>query len=114
MKPAPFDYHAPKTVPEAVDLLARYGKDARPLAGGQSLVPMLALRLARPSALIDLDRIPEVSGIRVADGMLCIGAMTRQADVLRSAEVAGACSFTRTGPALRRSSSNPQPGDHRR
>ena len=88
VKPAPFDYHAPKSVAEAIDILARYGKDASPLAGGQSLVPMLALRLARPSALIDLNRIPELSGIRVAKGMLCIGAMTRQADVLRSAEVA--------------------------
>ena len=52
MKPAPFDYHAPHSVEEAIDLLARLGPDARPLAGGQSLVPMLAMRLARPSALI--------------------------------------------------------------
>jgi aerobic carbon-monoxide dehydrogenase medium subunit len=88
VKPVPFDYHAPQTVPEAVELLARYGKDASPLAGGQSLVPMLALRLARPSALIDLNRVAGLSGVRVTSGMLCLGAMTRQTEVLRSREVA--------------------------
>jgi aerobic carbon-monoxide dehydrogenase medium subunit len=84
VKPAPFEYCAPGTVEEAFALLARHGADARPLAGGQSLVPMLALRLARPSALIDLNRIVELGGIRVIDDELCIGAMTRQVDALRS------------------------------
>ncbi len=88
MKPAPFDYHAPHSVEEAIDLLARLGPDARPLAGGQSLVPMLALRLARPSALIDLNRIASLSGIELHDGSLRLGAMTRQANVLRSQDVA--------------------------
>ena len=88
MKPAPFDYHVPHSVEEAIDLLARLGPDARPLAGGQSLVPMLALRLARPSALIDLNRIASLSGIALHDGSLRLGAMTRQASVLRSHDVA--------------------------
>ncbi|MEX0923373.1 MAG: xanthine dehydrogenase family protein subunit M [Rhodovibrionaceae bacterium] len=88
MKPAPFDYAAPDSLEEALTLLADYGEDARPLAGGQSLVPMLALRLARPSALIDLNRIAALSGIAVEGAALRIGAMTRQAALLASGEVA--------------------------
>ncbi len=88
MKPAPFDYAAPQSLEEALALLANYGEDARPLAGGQSLVPMLALRLARPSALIDLNRIAALSGISVDGEELRIGAMTRQAAILASEEVA--------------------------
>ncbi len=63
MKPAPFDYAAPTTLEDAVTLLADHGEDARPIAGGQSLVPMLALRLARPSMLVDLNRIEGLAGI---------------------------------------------------
>jgi carbon-monoxide dehydrogenase medium subunit len=78
MKPPRFDYHAPRSVDEAVALLARYGGDAKPLAGGQSLVPLLNFRLARPAALIDLNRIPALAGIREVDGHVAFGAMTRQ------------------------------------
>jgi carbon-monoxide dehydrogenase medium subunit len=78
VKPAKFEYHAPRSVDEAVALLARYGGDAKPLAGGQSLVPLLNFRLARPSALIDLNRIPALAGIREVDGHIAFGAMTRQ------------------------------------
>ena len=78
MKPPKFDYHAPQSVDEAVALLARYGGDAKPLAGGQSLVPLLNFRLARPAALIDLNRIPALAGIRERDGLVAFGAMTRQ------------------------------------
>ncbi len=78
MKPPKFDYHAPRSVDEAVALLARYGGDAKPLAGGQSLVPLLNFRLARPAALIDLNRIPALAGIREIDGHVAFGAMTRQ------------------------------------
>lgn len=78
MKPPKFDYHAPRSVDEAVALLARYGGDAKPLAGGQSLVPLLNFRLARPAALIDLNRIPALAGIRELDGLVAFGAMTRQ------------------------------------
>ena len=88
MKPPKFDYHAPRTVDEAVALLARYGGDAKPLAGGQSLVPLLNFRLARPAALIDLNRIPALTGIREANGHVAFGAMTRQRAVEFSAVVA--------------------------
>ena len=83
MKPAPFEYHRPGTLGEALALLAD-DPDAKPLAGGQSLVPMLNFRLGRPSALIDLNRIPELAGIRVEDGALVVGAMTRQWDLEHS------------------------------
>lgn len=87
MKPAPFAYRAVETVEEAVGALAELGDDARVLAGGQSLVPMLNLRLARPSALVDVGLVEALAGIR-ANGDLRIGATTRQADALRSAIVA--------------------------
>jgi carbon-monoxide dehydrogenase medium subunit len=80
VKPAPFSYHRPATLDEALALLAD-DPDAKPLAGGQSLVPMLNFRLARPSGLVDLGGIPELAGIRVEDGALVVGAMTRQWDL---------------------------------
>jgi aerobic carbon-monoxide dehydrogenase medium subunit len=84
VKPAAFAYHRPATLDEALALLAE-DSDAKPLAGGQSLVPLLNFRLARPSALVDLGGIPELAGIRVEDGALVVGAMTRQWDLERSA-----------------------------
>ena len=81
MKPPPFAYECPTDVADAVALLAAHGADARPLAGGQSLVPLLNFRLARPAVLIDLNRIPALSHVTVADGTLRIGAMARQAAV---------------------------------
>ena len=87
MKPAPFAYRSAETVEEAVALLAELGEDARVLAGGQSLVPMLNLRLARPSALVDVGRVAALAGMS-ANGALRLGATTRQADALRSALVA--------------------------
>lgn len=84
MKPAPFEYHAPRSLEEALALLDSEGPDARVIAGGQSLVPMLALRLARPEVLIDLNRIPELAGIRQEGSTIRIGAMTRQAHALAS------------------------------
>ena len=81
MKPPPFAYVCPTDVADAVALLARHGADARPLAGGQSLVPLLNFRLARPAVLIDLNRIAVLGRIAVEDGTLCIGAMARQAAV---------------------------------
>ncbi len=77
MKPPRFQYHAPGSIPEAIDHLAAYGGDARLLSGGQSLVPMLNFRLVEPRALIDLARIPGLAGIRDGDPLV-IGAMTRQ------------------------------------
>ena len=81
MKPPRFDYHAPHSLDEALALLARYGGDAKPLAGGQSLVPLLNFRLARPAALVDLNRIPALAGIREVNGDIAFGAMTRQRSV---------------------------------
>ncbi|CAB1369252.1 protein of unknown function [Denitratisoma oestradiolicum] len=78
MKPAPFDYHAPATLAEAVRLLQQYeddGIDAKVLAGGQSLMPMLALRVARPEVLIDLRQVAGLTGIREDAGTIVIGAM---------------------------------------
>src|SRR5580700_1260038 len=82
MKPPPFAYSAPTTLDEALALLQENGDDARPLAGGQSLVPLLSFRLARPSHLIDLAGISELGSIIVDDDHLVIGAMVRE----RSAE----------------------------
>ncbi len=88
MKPPPFAYECPRDVAEAIALLAAHGGDARPLAGGQSLVPLLNFRLARPAVLIDLNRIEALNQITVADDALCIGAMARQAAVEADARVA--------------------------
>ncbi len=84
MKPAAFDYFAPGTVDEALGLLADYGGDAKPLAGGQSLVPTMNFRLAQPAVLVDLNGIDELFFIREEDGGLRCGAMTRQRSVERS------------------------------
>lgn len=78
MKPPPFEYHAPTTVDEALALLARYGDDAKVIAGGQSLMPMLAMRLARPAALVDLNRIEALARREIADGRVTFGALVRQ------------------------------------
>lgn len=84
MKPAPFKYAAPQTVDEALDLLAEYDHDGKVLAGGQSLVPLLNMRLARPSVLIDLNRVAGLDYIREDGGTVAIGAMTRQRTIERS------------------------------
>lgn len=88
MKPPRFDYHDPKTVAEAIALLSEHGEDAKLLAGGQSLIPVLNMRLARPQVLIDLNRVEGLAYIREEDGLLKIGAMTRHAEVERSPLVA--------------------------
>ena len=88
MKPPKFDYHAPASVDEALALLERYGGDAKILAGGQSLVPLLNFRLSRPAALIDLNRIPALAYIRSQDGEVRFGAMTRQRTIEFSPVVA--------------------------
>jgi carbon-monoxide dehydrogenase medium subunit/6-hydroxypseudooxynicotine dehydrogenase subunit alpha len=79
VKPPRFEYHDPRSVDEAFGLLAEHGDEAKALAGGQSLVPLLNFRLAQPEHLIDLNRIGALSGIRREDGTLRIKAMTRQA-----------------------------------
>jgi aerobic carbon-monoxide dehydrogenase medium subunit len=77
MKPAAFTYFAPRTVDHALDLLAEHGADGKILAGGQSLVPAMNFRLARPTALVDINRIAALDYVREADGALCIGALAR-------------------------------------
>jgi aerobic carbon-monoxide dehydrogenase medium subunit len=88
VKPAPFEYHAPDTVTDAVRLLAELGDDAKVLAGGQSLVPMLALRLAVFGHLVDIGRIAELRGIDRRDGRVWVGAGTTEAAVGANAEIA--------------------------
>jgi carbon-monoxide dehydrogenase medium subunit len=89
MKPAAFAYDDPRTVEAALDLLAEYGDEASVLAGGQSLVPLLNFRLARPSRLVDVNRIDELAFIRRRTGSLRVGALTRAATLERSPLVAG-------------------------
>jgi carbon-monoxide dehydrogenase medium subunit len=78
VKPPRFEYHAPPTVEAAIELLARYDGEAKALAGGQSLMPLLNFRLTRPAAVVDLNRIPALAYITEADGQMRFGAMTRQ------------------------------------
>jgi carbon-monoxide dehydrogenase medium subunit len=86
MKPAPFRYHAPRTVDEAVALLAQVApQDGRVLAGGQSLVPTMAFRLARPAHLVDINGIAALTRLATADGKLAIGACVRHAAFYRDA-----------------------------
>lgn len=89
MKPPPFGYAAPTSIAEALELLVVHsGEDARVLAGGQSLVPLMNFRLAQPAYLVDLRRVDELARIRTEDGTLVIGAMVRMADAERAPEVA--------------------------
>jgi aerobic carbon-monoxide dehydrogenase medium subunit len=90
MKPAPFDYHAPRQLKEAAELLAKL-PNAKVLAGGQSLVPMMNFRYVIVDHLVDLNGLEELRGIVVGDGRLRIGAMTRQRDIETSSEIKRLC-----------------------
>ena len=81
MKPPPFDYVAPRSLDEAVAALAEHGDEAKVMAGGQSLVPLLAFRLARPSVVVDVNRVAGLDGARLEGDTLELGALTRQRDV---------------------------------
>ena len=100
MYPGKFDYHKPDSVDEAVALLGRFGEDAKILAGGHSLVPMMKLRLAEPANLIDVNGINDLKGIREANGGICIGAATTQAEVLASALLKESCALIPEASAL--------------
>lgn len=100
MKPAPFCYFAPGTLPEALALLKDHGDEAKVLAGGQSLVPAMNMRLVRPQVLVDLNRIPDLAYVERRDGWLHIGAMTRYADIELSPMVQSYC------PLLRKAASH--------
>src|SRR3990172_5464158 len=98
MKPPPFEYHAPTTVAETVSLLSHYGEDAKVLAGGQSRMPLLNFRLARPAAIVDINGVEELDYLHQEDGWLVVGALVRQrAAELRIQSTRG----TRTVPAER-------------
>jgi carbon-monoxide dehydrogenase medium subunit len=88
MKPSAFDYYAPETLEEALALMTEYGSDAKPLAGGQSLIPAMNFRVLQSALLVDLNRLSTLDGIRHADGELRIGAMTRQRRIERDPLVA--------------------------
>lgn len=87
MKPAQFEYHDPTDLDHALDLMARFGEHARPLAGGQSLVPLMNFRLLRPAHVIDLNGVGELDYLKVDKGVLRIGATTRQRALEKSAVV---------------------------
>jgi carbon-monoxide dehydrogenase medium subunit len=91
VKPASFDYHAPASIADATEVLARADGDASILAGGQSLVPLLNMRIARPGTLVDLRRIGDLAYIEERDGGLAVGAMTRQRTVHESQVVKERC-----------------------
>src|SRR5262245_29997614 len=88
MKPASFEYHDPATIDEALDLMSRFGDRARPLAGGQSLVPLMNFRLLRPAHLIDLNGVSELNYLKLENEALRIGATTRQRELEKSNVVA--------------------------
>ena len=90
MKPAPFEYHAPATVDEACSMLATL-EDAKVLAGGQSLIPLLNFRLARPQHLIDINRVEGLDRIYERDGGIAVQALVRQADIEDSRKAARIC-----------------------
>ena len=95
MIPAPFAYHRPRSVDEAIALLTEHGEEARAVAGGHSLIPMMKLRLARPGHLVDLQDLDQLRGIRSEPGALVIGAMTTQHDVIGSELLAARCPIMR-------------------
>jgi 2-furoyl-CoA dehydrogenase FAD binding subunit len=88
MKPAPFDYVRADTLAEAHDVLAAEGSDAAVIAGGQTLVPLLSMRMARPKVLVDIMRVGELAGVAVEDDAIRVGAAVRQAELLSWPELA--------------------------
>jgi carbon-monoxide dehydrogenase medium subunit len=95
MIPAPFDYHRPRSVDEAIGMLGKYGDEARIVAGGHSLIPMMKLRMATPSHLVDLQDLADLKSIRSEGGTLVIGAMTTQHELIHSDLVTSACPILR-------------------
>ena len=95
MIPAPFAYHRPRSLQDAIGLLAEQGENVRVFAGGHSLIPMMKLRLARPEHLVDLQDITELRGIRSEPGTLVIGAMTTQYELIGSELLAAKCPILR-------------------
>lgn len=105
MIPGSFEYHAPTSLSEALSMLAQYGEEAKVLAGGHSLIPMMKMRFAEPAHLIDLNRLEELRGIREVDGLIHIGAMTREADLIASELLKARCPLL---PEAARNIADPQ------
>ena len=95
MIPGRFDYYRPRSVDEAVALLARHGDEGRVIAGGHSLIPMMKLRLANPAHLIDLQAIDGLRGIEIAGGQIRLGALVTQHEMIASRALADACPLLR-------------------
>src|SRR5271165_4704387 len=100
MIPREFEYHAPRTIPDAIHLLEQFGDDAKLLAGGHSLLPMMKLRFAQPGHLIDLGGIGELRGIREEVGVLRIGAMTTENEIIWSKLLQQRCPLLVEGARL--------------
>jgi carbon-monoxide dehydrogenase medium subunit len=100
MYPAAFEYHAPDSVKEALDLLGKYKDDAKLLAGGHSLLPAMKLRLARPAHVVDMRKIPGLAGIKEEGGALVIGAMTTHWQIESSAAVKAKCPILAQAAAM--------------
>ena len=99
MKPSPFTYHRPGSLEEALEVLAHVGADGKVLAGGQSLIPLLSMRLAAPAHLVDVNAVPELADIDVRPDSVRVGALVRHAALERSPEAAAALPLL--GQALR-------------
>jgi carbon-monoxide dehydrogenase medium subunit len=100
MIPGEFEYHAPKSIPDALGLLAQLGAEAKLLAGGHSLLPMMKMRFAQPAHLIDLGRIPDLRGIREEGATLRIGAMTTENELIWSKLLQDKCPLLVEGAKL--------------
>jgi len=100
MIPREFEYHAPQSVPDALGLLTRFGDEAKLLAGGHSLLPMMKMRFAQPGHLIDLGRIRELKGIRESGGTIVIGAMTTENELIWSTLLQQKCPLLVEGAGL--------------
>ena len=114
MIPAAFDYHAPRSVADAIQLLGSLGPDAKLLAGGHSLLPMMKLRFAQPAHLIDLGRIADLRGIAQVGNEIRIGAMTTEHDLLRSTLLADKAAAAGRGRRLDRRPAGALQGHDRR
>ena len=97
MKPSPFSYHRPRTVEEAVELLGALGEEGKVLAGGQSLVPLMSMRLAAPAHLVDVNHIPELDTVAVTAAGVRVGATARHARVEKDAAAYDAAPLLRQG-----------------
>jgi aerobic carbon-monoxide dehydrogenase medium subunit len=100
MIPREFEYHAPTSIPDALGLLKQLGDEAKLLAGGHSLLPMMKMRFAQPSHLIDLGRIPELKGVREEGGTIRIGAMTTENELIWSKLLEAKCPLLIEGARL--------------